>query len=379
MTVLAIVTTLLFCGCKVVTPEGQSCFECYPLAISGTGSTSNLPVLRAAGFNLIVGGSSEQDLNAAARVGLGVITTVPVAWGKSIDTNQVQIKIRQSEGHPALQGWLLSDEPEMRGVSPDQVRELGRAVRALGARKPTYLVLYQGYEALDYAHCADVLCVDRYPIPWLPLANFGQHMKMARLALGRNKPLIAVVQAFDWAYYPTVMSEDPGRMRPPTREEIRCMVYCALVEGATGLMFYSYDDGPGRWRMAEHPETWRAVCDVVTEVRRRLPLFEGTHYWWDRNHRYGDPSRRFNAALLSSVSAARVRVTRGTAAVPAGEYIVAVNTTELDQEYSFALPAGRNSVVPVFEEGRVLAVDRGRVTDHFEQYGLHVYGPLGGL
>ena len=45
---------------------------------------------------------------------------------------------------------------------------------------PTALVLFQGYEALDYGNISDILLIDRYPVPWLPLANFGQHVQMAR-------------------------------------------------------------------------------------------------------------------------------------------------------------------------------------------------------
>jgi hypothetical protein len=369
----ALLVAVTAAGCLNVGPA------VYPIGMCGTGGTNNLGVLRDAGFNLVLQGTARHELDTAWLYGLRVAGPAGLETGKPGNKEQVRQRIRESDGHPGLWAWFLADEPEMRGVSPAEVARANRLMKSLGARKPTLLVLFQGYAAQDYANLADVIGCDRYPIPWLPLANFSQHLKLARLALGRDKPLIAIIQAFDWKYYPEQLPEPPERLRPPTGAEIRCMTYCALAEGATGLMYYSYDDGPGRWRMVEHPETWRAVCDTVAEVRRRLPLFEGKHVWWNKNHRYADRERRFNAALLSSVSAVLVEVRPGNAVVPPGQYIVAVNTTDQEQGYSFTPPPGCGSGLPVFEEGRALVVDGGWVTDRFEPYGVHVYGPFRGL
>src|SRR5204862_1578754 len=136
--------------------------------------------------------------------------------------------IGQVDGQPALCAWYLNDEPDLNLISPDQVKSAQGFMKSLAPSKPTALVIFQGYEARDYANITDVLMVDRYPIPWLPLANFGQHIQMARLALPPNKPLIAVIQAFDWSLSPELL---PGErnLRPPTETELRCMTYDALA------------------------------------------------------------------------------------------------------------------------------------------------------
>ena len=169
------------------------------------------------------------------------------------------------------------DEPDLNAIPPAQVAEACRCLKAAGARKPTALVLCRGYEALHYAHLADITMVDRYPVAWLPLANFGQHVTMTRLALGPHKPLIAVIQAFDWSACPELLPGETN-FRPPTHAEIRCMTYEALARGANGLFYYAYD--AGRWQIREHPETWEALRSVVQEVRSRLPLFQAEPRWW---------------------------------------------------------------------------------------------------
>lgn len=184
------------------------------------------------------------------------------------------------------------------------------------------------------------------------------------------------------------------------------LTYEALARGANGLFYYAFDDG--RWRLREHPETWAALQAVVREVNDRLPLFRAAPQWWAKRHGFGDHTRRFNAALESGITSSLLRVGQGNALVPAGDYIVAVNNTEHDQTYSFALPQdargqrseGRGSrfenrgsstrpasgvqdpmrdtetAVPVLEENRSLVPHAGRLTDSFPPYSVHVYGPL---
>ena len=184
------------------------------------------------------------------------------------------------------------------------------------------------------------------------------------------------------------------------------MTYEALARGATGLFYFAFDAG---WKMREHPETWAALSKVVQEVNERLPLFQAEHQWWAKEHQFGDPAHRFNAALQSSVTSCLLRVTGSNSVVTAGDYILAVNNTERSQQYSFALPReseaipspeskvhrqapagdrrqpvrGREGVVegepppvPALGEERHVQPEHGRIQDEFPPYGIHVYGPL---
>jgi hypothetical protein len=282
--------------------------------------------------------------------------------------------VTRFDSHPALWAWYLIDEPDLNGVSPADVRAAHLFIKQLGARKPTALVLYQGGEAEHYANIADITMIDRYPVPWLPLANFPQHVRMARLAVTKGKPLIAVIQAFDWSFFPDLRpSDDP--MRPPSYDELRCMTYCALTRGATGLFYYCYDDG--NWRVPDHPEVWSGLRKVVAEVRERLPLFEAEHLWLPFVHEFpGHPTGGFNLALESSVNAALVRVSQGNLAIPNGTYLVTVNNTDRPLTYRITLPAIQGSELPVLGEHRTVTVMDRWLQDHFAPFAVHIYGPL---
>ena len=347
----------------------------YPLGIYSVPTTNDLAVVRAAGFNLVTGPATTAYFDAAQAAGLRVLAAPGTAAGPHFDAARARQRVAALDRHPACWAWSLCDEPDFNRVPPEQVRQAGRFLKSLDARRPTALTLFQGYDALDYAGLADLVLVDRYPIPWLPLANFGQHLRQARLALGPRKPLIAIIQAFDWRYYARLL---PGetRFRAPTLAELRCMTYCALAERANGLFYYAYD--AGGWRMSEHPATWEALCQVVHEVQARRPLFEAEHLWWARDYAFPERAQAFNAALESSVTTAWLRVRHGNAEVPAGHYLLAVNNTDQPRTFRFRLPATPaegGAALPVLGEARVLEARAGWAQDEFAPYAVHVYGP----
>ena len=372
-------------GCS--SSPGRSSHGFYPIGIYLLNSTNDYETVKSAGFNLVVGSADGACLNAARAAGLRVLAAPNASAGPEFNSSAARKAVKDYDRHPALWAWYLVDEPDLNAVPPQQVLQAQQCLKAARASKPTVLTLYRGYEALHYANLADITMIDRYPIPWLPLANFGQHVTLARLAVAKDKPLLAVIQAFDWGAYPEML---PGEehLRPPTYQELRCLTYEALARGANGLFFCAFDNG--RWKIREHPETWAALKAVVTEVNERLPLFLAQPQWWARNHKFGDPAHRFNAALESSVTSTLLRVGIGNDLVQPGDYILAVNNTERVHEYSFDLPLKRRlqspgseargarvqTLVPVLGERRSLTPESGRLTDAFQPYAVHVYGPF---
>ncbi len=383
---LSAISLFAFAGCRL--PEKAVTLPFFPIGICGVPSTNDFQALKLAGFNVILGAAEQTYLDAAYAAGLKVWATPGSPAGPSFNPTVAIQRIKAFDNHPALWAWFLIDEPEMFLVSPAEVRQAHRTLKECGAHKPTSLVLYKSNEALHYAGITDLLLTDRYPVPWLPLANFGQHVTLARLALGEGRPLIPIIQAFDWSYYPKDLRGEKN-LRPPSYEEIRCMTYEALARGANGVFYFAYDHV---WKMREHPETWESLKSVVREVNERLPLFEAKPQWWPKKHRFGDRQRRFNAALESSITSALLHVTDGNALVPAGDYILAANNTGYQQEYGFTLPergkaeilksesrnaeSAEQTIVPVLGESRGLRPVRNWIDDEFAPYAVHVYGPL---
>ena len=367
---LAVVASI----CVFAASAAHAAAPFLPIGIYGVPNTSDLPEIRAAGFNIVVGRADKDYLDAAKAAGLKVLATLP-----SSDYLRSQ-RMKVLDRHRALWAWYLVDEPDLNLVPPADVREDYRGLKKLGLRKPIALTLFQGYEAANYAESCDILMVDRYPVPWLPLANFGQHMRMARLALGQQKPFVAIIQAFDWTAYPGLL-RTTAALRPPTQPELRCMVYEALARGANGMFFYEFD---GTWKIRNHPEVWNALKAVVREVNDRASLFQAKPTWWAKDHDYEDSNTAFNGALESSVTSTLLMVSKGDGQVAAGDYILAVNNTPKTLTYGFLLPpikaSGKQAApspdVPVFGENRELNALRNRISDRFEPYEVHVYGPL---
>ena len=365
---------------RVAPGEASPAF--YPVGIYGVGSTNDFPMVKQAGFNVVMGPLDKSYLDAAQAAGLKVLAGPDTCAGVGFDAKAAKRAVKNFDRHPALWAWYLSDEPDLNRIPPEAVVTAQRTVKEAGARKPPALVIYQGYSALDYANLADITMVDRYPIPWLPLANLGQHVEMVRLALGKEKRLIAVIQAFDWTSDKQSLPDEKN-LRPPTYQEMHCMTYDALARGANGLFYFAFDAG---WRMREHPDTWNALSNIVQEVNTRLPLFLAQPRWWPKAHQFGDPAERFNAALQSSISSVLLRAVKGNAAIPAGDYILAVNNTPKPIEYSFSLPPGGSAKpkplakpqadVLVIGELRSLRPEEGRLKDSFGAYAVHIYGPL---
>ncbi|HOW68784.1 MAG TPA: hypothetical protein P5055_13655 [Candidatus Paceibacterota bacterium] len=357
----------VLCGC-VSHPT-----DLYPIGIYGAQKTNDLPSISRAGFSLVAGPANRSYLNAAQQNGLRVLASPHTTAGAGFSPGAAARAVQQLDGHPALWAWYLADEPDLNLVSPEAVNRAHRELKSVPAQKPTAVVLHNAPNALYYAHTSDILMIDRYPIPWLPLANFGQHVRQTRLALGPAKPLIAVIQAFDWSYYPEIMTQE-SNLRPPNHAELRCMTYLALAHQATGLFYYTFDDG--RWRIDRHVETWQALRQVVIEIRQREPLFTAEHQWWPYRHNFGNWSNRFNRALESSITPAWLRVRRGNAWVPPGNYLLLVNNTELDQRYRITIPVPALESLPVLGEDRSVRLTKDWLQDDFGAYAVHVYGPF---
>ena len=354
-------------GCKVIKRPD------YPIGIYSVGNSNNLPDIAAVGFNLVTGPANLDYLDAAERSGLKVLASPGSSAGEGFNTARVRSTLDRFDRHPALWSWYLIDEPDMQRVSPDKVREAHSLIKRSGSTKPTSLVLYKGDEAQWYGSIADITMVDRYPVPWLPLANFSQHIHKARLAIDKEKPLIAVIQSFDWAGHQSVLPGEEN-LRPPTKYELRSMTYSALVRGANGIFYYSYADMLLKDR--KYPELWSALKQVVREVRQREALFSAEHVWWPKAHHFENQDTRFNSALEASVQSVLLQVEKGDELIKPGHYVVAVNTTPLFHTYRFRLPWKVTEQVPVTFETRYAITDGSWVVDQFEPFAVRIFGPL---
>ncbi|MDE2236553.1 MAG: hypothetical protein KGK30_01570 [Elusimicrobia bacterium] len=126
------------------------------------------------------------------------------------------------------------------------------------------LVVGDGRTAARYAPAADIMMVDWYPVPHLPLESVGWNVRWTIEGSG-GRPVWAVVQAMNWKDYRQHDPSKPRIGRFPTYTEMRFMAYDAIAEGASGIWFYSYRRPDGSLR-SENPEHWGRVTAVVAEL-----------------------------------------------------------------------------------------------------------------
>ena len=348
-------------------------FKEFPIGIYTTGRIEDLPTLHEAGFNIVTGPASKAYLDAAQQAGLKVFASPRTSAGPRFNPSAAKAAISELDSHPALWAWYLIDEPDLNTVPPSQVQLAHRFMKRNGAKKPTAVVFFQGQESQFYASIPDVLMVDRYPVPWMPLENLGQHVELTRLAAGPKKPVIAILQAFDWSYFAQLMPREQG-LRAPTKAELRCMSFDALARGANGLFFYTYESG--HWKLRTQPELWDDLKTVVAEVRSLTPLFSAQPIWWHRRLTVDDYPKRLNAALQPAISSQMLRVTSASPLMPVGDYLLAVNTTTNAHTLRFHTPKPGLQQLPVLRANRTLIATKGDFTDSIDPLNVRIYGPF---
>ncbi|MEW6365179.1 MAG: hypothetical protein AB1714_11155 [Acidobacteriota bacterium] len=220
--------------------------------------------------------------------------------------------------HPELAGWYIADEPEGRATPPIDLVRRFLAIKSATPQLPAAIALLRPWRAADYAVAADAIMADPYPVPHLPIALLGQSIDTARASSGTEKPIWAVIQAFNWS--DIYEGPDPSiRGRAPTEPELRALAYSALVHGARGIFFYNLST-------ARRCGVWDDVKRVAEKLTADLPLFETAirlpdrPLWCDDGDGLGGPA--IHSASFD------LRLSCGKA-WPAGRYVVAVNTTGL--------------------------------------------------
>jgi hypothetical protein len=329
---------------------------------------SALPKLKDAGFNWVTMGGGETNrarfLDAARDAGIQVVAS------PGLNSEAARQATARLDQHPALWGWYLQDEPDLNLVSPATLHARKKRLRSI-AKKRALVVVASGAAIEPYRDTADIMAVDWYPIPWAPLATLSREMRGARLA-AQGRPFLAILQAFDWAAYRRMLVGDVAT-RAPTREELRCMAFLSLFQGASGLIFYTYQ---GAWKIEEHPQVWNAVTNVIAEVREKAPIFAGRPEWWPTQTRYESPGEMYNDIEEGSIALKLYRVRKQTGGIKPGYYFVAINTSQRPVAFSFRLPFRDIFAVIAACDAEGIALQGGWLKKRYDPFEICIFGPI---
>ena len=242
--------------------------------------------------------------------------------------------------------WYTRDEPNESMYK--LVRGLHDVAHETDPYHPTMTVIFQPHLFPHYHDATDVLGPDIYPtFPGGRMARVGEAMRKAVRDL-RGKPIVAVLQSFF-----------PKGRRMPNRMELRCMAYLSLVNGATGIMWFSYDYNG---KMAEqHPQAWEALKELAGEFRQLAPALLPS----------GD-AHLVQPLLVKSANGLQTAVYTHAKAV----YVVAVNDQEKDLgrvELSLGGKSTSAAVEVMFEQRHLQREQAGAWSDLFGPYSVHIY------
>ena len=170
--------------------------------------------------------------------------------------------------HPGLAGFYTADERPA-----DMVPIAFRQHRALASAAPgtvTYAALGDGWEnqAPLWRDALDVMGLDPYPIVKPSgqnhLAMVGEWTRLGQDAVKGSRPLWMVIQ-----YFPLTAA---GGW--PTETELRAMSWMAIIEGARGLIYWSFGEKGLKWVKdpKDKEARWAELVRVTKEIHALEPV-----------------------------------------------------------------------------------------------------------
>lgn len=237
----------------------------FTIGLYGVKTSSDIVSAKEAGFNCVQSYISEPaTINILAEEALKNDMKLVV-----YPTKIMSSKYKDAAKKYPIKAWYLFDEPDVWSCSREKLIALEKNTKKKYPDIPTVFVIGEGFTKVPYYDISDILMVDWYPVPHLPLESFGENVALAKQGLimmeKEKKELWAVVQIFDWKEYKQYRKDDDRIGRFPKKEEIRFMSYDAILNGANGLFYFTCYSG-GKPLPESRPKDWAKVVEVIQEM-----------------------------------------------------------------------------------------------------------------
>ena len=310
----------------------------FPIGTYGA-PVEDYGVLKKAGYNFVVAGVN--DLDKVQQAGLKA--AVPVHGSKEDGFKTVRETIAKYRNHPAVLCWMLYDEPAYNRADLLDIYKLYNIAYQSDSVHPSYLVITTPTAYTTYGRCCDILSVDTYPVTNGIITEVGKNIAKACRESDEDQPVWHCGQMFQW----------PAQRRP-TVQEHRFMTWLALMDGAKGLLWYTFK-GFGQYLPQDDPVLWKAQKQLLLQVKELAPLFMTKGFGKDIQTVDKNDSIR---AVLKTCSL--------------GTFILAANLSKTSS-FSAKFKAKTNGKIQVFHEDRELAVAGDSFSDRFEPLAVHIY------
>ncbi len=265
----AVLFSILFITLPLVAKE-------FPLCLYSVNKPNDLKLLSKAGFSCIQTYQTDPQKLEALALEAKRLDLKVVFYPNKVRNTPYEQKAQQ---WPIL-AWYLIDEPDVKRLDRDQVQYINQNAKKSFPAQPTALVIGQGKTQIPFYDIPDIMMVDWYPVPHLPLTSFGDNVAWTKQGMSErnagDRPLWGVVQIFDWKNFKQHRPDNDRIGRFPTEEEIRFMSYHGILNGATGLFYFTFSH-QGKPLPKVAPEYWERVTAVTKELAQfKTVLEEGT-------------------------------------------------------------------------------------------------------
>lgn len=180
--------------------------------------------------------------------------------------------IKEFRDNPALLAWYTNDELGSEWLP--KLETMYNQVKQLDPNHPTFQVLYQMGIMQKYFDVTDVLGADPYPVGSADLTKTAINTRITMAAAHGARGVWIVPQLMDWAVY-----HADREQHPPSLDEMRNQAYQAIINGATGLIWYSYYDmmyekyprGESTKNMTLFKKRWTDASSMAHEIDAITP------------------------------------------------------------------------------------------------------------
>jgi|GEM_PF-832093 hypothetical protein len=333
----------------------------FPIGIYSA-TIESFSELKGVGFNSVQTYNRDQKylekfITEAEKHGLKTMAYIPS--GGDLDSFFKKI----DKDSPIL-AWYLADEPELRATSPKSLWKLKQSIKEKDPLHPTSLVILRSKRVADYAPATDIVMVDPYPIPRLPLTWLSDSIDEARKEAFNEKPVWAVVQAFNWKVFPSG-GEKFEWGREPTYDEMKCLTYLSVVHGARGVFYFCFQGG--EYHIKNHPELWANIKNIVNELNQIYPLLLAPD---TKNIPISIDSPDIHYSLKKVDKNLQ---TKTNGIIKKGYYLIAVNGTNKPVKAIIKNLVFQNDQINVLFENRILKKKNQELADTFKPYEVHIY------
>jgi hypothetical protein len=274
------------------------------------------------------------------------------SWAKplsNIEAAEIRAFVRKWKTHPALLGWYMADEPELRPALVSRMEAIREVCMDEDPYHPCVLLNDTVNGIHKYINGADVMNPDPYPLfikdgkAAKPINKVGKFVEEIAIAGAEKKGAWVTPQGFNYG--------DFGRVnnRAPDFRELRNMQYQSVIAGATGFTWYTY------YKAKPYPDLILGVKFLCEEAK----LVEKVIL---------SPNKR----LVLKTSDKDIKAVYYKD-IYKNDWIIAVNNATTSKNIKITLPSGAPSKWFVLSEGRDLKTKGNKLCEEFEYYDVNIY------